>query len=104
MEIPRKLLNMDDEYLLRLYIAGKTPRSDRAIANLERLCVEELAGRYRVEVIDVTKNPLAGEEEKILATPTVVKRLPLPVRRVIGDLSETEKVLIGLDLVPVRRS
>ncbi|HUG99465.1 MAG TPA: circadian clock KaiB family protein [Gammaproteobacteria bacterium] len=95
---------MDDEYLLRLYIAGKTPRSDRAIAELEQLCVEELGGRYRVEVIDIKENPTAGKNAEILATPTVVKQLPLPVRRVIGDLSETEKVLIGLDLVPVRRN
>ena len=104
MEIPRKLLKMDDEYLLRLYIAGKTPRSERAIADLERLCVEELGGHYRVEVIDIKENPTAGKDAQILATPTVVKRLPLPVRRVIGDLSESVKVLIGLDLVPVRRS
>jgi circadian clock protein KaiB len=93
---------MADKRVLRLYVAGKTARSERAIDDLQRLCEEELAGQYRVEVIDVLKDPSAAERAKILATPTVIKELPLPVRRVIGDLSQTEKVLVGLDLVSAK--
>lgn len=85
-------------YLLKLYVTGKTARSERAIANLQRLCDDELHGEYRIDVIDVLQQPQLAEEDKILATPTLVKHLPPPMRRVIGDLSETEKVLLGLDL------
>lgn len=92
---------MAEKRVLRLYVAGKTARSERAIADLKSLCEEELAGHYRVEVIDVLENPAAAERAKVLATPTVIKELPLPVRRVIGDLSQTEKVLVGLDLVRI---
>ena len=91
-----------DKFSLRLYITGQTPRSKRAIANLRRIC-EELGGEYEVEVIDVLERPQLAEDEKILATPTVIKVLPPPVRRVIGDLSNTEQVLIGLDLVPLQK-
>lgn len=87
-------------YLLRLYISGKTPPAERALANVRRLCDDKFAGQYTVEVIDVLEQPQLAEEAKILATPTLVKVLPLPVRRVIGDLADTEKVLLGLDLHP----
>lgn len=92
---------MADKHVLRLYVAGKTARAERAIADLQRLCEQELGGTYRVEVIDVLQDPAAAERHKILATPTVIKELPPPICRVIGDLSQTEKVLIGLDLLRV---
>jgi circadian clock protein KaiB len=92
---------MKDEYVLRLYVAGKTAQAEQAIADLTRLCERELAGRYRVEVIDVVEDPSAAEQDKIMATPTVVKHLPPPVRRVIGDLSRAGEVLVGLDIVPL---
>ncbi len=88
------------KHLLKLYITGQTPRSRQAIANLRRICEEELAGAYEMIVIDVLERPQLAEDEKILATPTVVKELPPPFRRIIGDLSDTEKVLVGLDLLP----
>ena len=87
-----------DRYVLKLYITGQTPRSQRAIANLRQICDEELSGRYEMSVIDVLERPQLAEDEKILATPTVVKELPTPMRRIIGDLSDVESVLVGLDL------
>jgi len=92
-----------DTYLLKLYITGKTHRSDCAISNLRRICDEELSGKYQVVVIDVLEQPQLAENEKILATPTLIKELPPPVRRVIGDLSDSEKVLMGLDIQSVPR-
>lgn len=89
-----------DKYVIKLYVTGQTPRSQNAIRNLQRICEEELYGRYRLEVIDVLDRPQLAEDEKILATPTVVKELPAPIRRIIGDLSDTERVLLGLDLLP----
>jgi circadian clock protein KaiB len=89
-----------DKFILKLYITGSTPNSERAIANLQRLSEEELDARYKIMVIDVIENPQLAEDEKILATPTLIKMLPPPLRRVIGDLSDTEKVLLGLDLRP----
>jgi circadian clock protein KaiB len=86
------------EFVLRLYVTGQTGRSQTAIANLRRLCELELAGRYQLEVIDVLEHPQRAEDEKILATPTVIKELPLPMRRIIGDLSSSDQVLVGLDL------
>lgn len=88
-------------YILKLYITGTTPNSERALANLHRLCEEELDERYEVVVIDVLENPQLAEDDRILATPTLIKSLPPPMRRVIGDLSDNEKVLLGLDLMPV---
>ncbi len=85
---------------LKLYITGQTARSLRAIANLQRICDEHLAGRCEMEVIDVLLVPQVAEDEHILATPTVVKERPLPARRIIGDLSDAGKVLLGLDLAP----
>ena len=87
-----------NHYVLKLYVTGQTPRSQRAIANLRRICEEELRGEYEMVVIDVLERPQLAEHEKILATPTVVKELPAPIRRVIGDLSDSERVLLGLDL------
>lgn len=85
---------------LKLYITGETPRARGAIRNLERLCKEGLSGQYEIVVIDVLKHPQLAENERILATPTVIKELPPPVRRVIGDLSDSGNVLLGLDLHP----
>lgn len=86
------------DYILRLYITGHTARSERAISNLRRICQEELGGKYDLLVIDVLEQPQLAEEQKILATPTLIKQLPQPLRRIIGDLSDTEKVLLGLDV------
>jgi circadian clock protein KaiB len=85
-------------YLLKLYVTGKSPRAKTAIENLRRICEEELGGVYELEVIDVLERPELAEEDKILATPTLIKQLPPPLRRVIGDLSNKEKVLVGLDV------
>jgi len=87
-------------YLLKLYVTGKTPRTERAIANLRRICDEDLRGQYELQIIDVLEHPQLAEDEKILATPTLIKRLPPPLRRVIGDLSGKDKVLLGLDVWP----
>ncbi|MEO5356964.1 MAG: circadian clock protein KaiB [Nitrospirae bacterium YQR-1] len=87
-------------YILKLYITGKTPKSERAITNLKNLCEVELQNQYEMVIIDVLERPQLAEDEKILATPTLIKELPPPLRRIIGDLSDTEKVLLGLDLQP----
>jgi circadian clock protein KaiB len=86
---------------LRLYVAGPTPRSLAALANLKSLCEEHLAGRYEIEVIDLLKNPQLAKGDQILAVPTLVRRLPPPLKKIIGDLSNVERVLVGLDLQPV---
>lgn len=86
-------------YVLKLYVAGNTPNSVRAIKTLKNILEEEFQGVYALKVIDVLKNPQLAEEDKILATPTLAKVLPPPVRKIIGDLSDREKVLIGLDLL-----
>jgi circadian clock protein KaiB len=91
-------------YVLRLYVTGTSARAQAAIANLRRICDQELHGEYDLEIIDVLKNPQVAEDEKILATPTLIKQLPPPLRRVIGDLSDKEKVLLGLELRPERLS
>lgn len=86
------------KHILKLYVTGNTPRSERAIANLQRICEQELKGRYAMKAINILEHPQLAEDEKIIATPTLIKELPPPIRRIIGDLSNTEKVLIGLDL------
>ncbi|HEX9615170.1 MAG TPA: circadian clock KaiB family protein [Bacteroidota bacterium] len=86
------------EYLLRLYVTGTTSRSMRAIANIKNICESYLKGKYQLEVIDIYENPSLGRGEQIIATPTLIKKLPLPLRRFIGDLSNTERILLGLDL------
>ena len=83
---------------LRLYVAGQTPKSLQAFANLKRICEEHLAGKYRIEVIDLLKNPQLAKGDQILALPTLVRKLPEPVKKIIGDLSNTERVLVGLDI------
>jgi circadian clock protein KaiB len=91
------------KYQLKLYITGETPRSARAIENLRRICEKELQGDFEMIICDVLEEPGLAEIEKILATPTVIRKLPPPERRIIGDLSDTEKVLTGLDLRDSRR-
>jgi circadian clock protein KaiB len=87
-----------EAWILRLYIAGQTPKSLTAILNLRRICEDHLAGQYEIETIDLLKMPQLAEGDKIIAIPTLVRRLPEPMRRIIGDLSDTEKVLVGLQL------
>ena len=91
-----------DTFELRLYVAGQTPKALRAFANLRRICDEHLSGRYSIEVIDLVDNPALGRGDQILALPTLVRRLPTPIKKIIGDLSNTERVLVGLDLRPRR--
>ncbi len=86
---------------LRLYVAGQTPNSLKAFENLKKICEEHLAGQYRIEVIDLIENPTLARGDQILAVPTLVRKLPEPVKKIIGDLSNTERVLVGLDLRPV---
>ena len=89
------------EFQLRLYVAGQTSKSRAAVANLERICETHLAGQYSIEVIDLMKNPALAAGDQILAVPTLVRRLPEPIRKIIGDLSHEERVLVGLDVQPV---
>jgi len=92
----------NDLWVLRLYIAGQTPKALTALNNLKKICKEQLNDRFTIEVIDLLVNPQLGAEDQILALPTLVRKLPIPVRKIIGDLSNTERVLVGLDLLPVR--
>ena len=88
-----------DTFILRLYVAGQTPKSLMAFANLKKICEEHLKGQYTIEVVDLLENPTLAHSDQILAIPTLVRKLPKPVRKIIGDLSNTERVLIGLDLL-----
>lgn len=90
-----------DTYELRLYVAGQTPKSVTALSNLKKYCEEYLKGRYKIEVIDLLKNPQLAEGDQILAIPTLVRKVPVPIRKIIGDLSNKERVLVGLDIRPV---
>ncbi len=90
-----------ETWQLRLYIAGQSAKALAAIANLERICEKRLKGRYTIEVVDLLKNPTLARGDQILAIPTLVRKLPPPVKKIIGDLSNTERVLVGLDLRPV---
>ncbi len=85
---------------LKLYVAGQTPKSVAALANLKKFCEEHLQGKYRIEVVDLVKNPQLARNDQILAIPTLVRRFPSPIRKIIGDLSSSERVLVGLDLRP----
>lgn len=85
-------------YVLRLYVTGTTPNASRAIANIRKICEEHLQGRYDLEVIDISQRPTLAQGEQIIAAPTLIKKLPLPLRRFIGDMSQTERILLGLDL------
>jgi circadian clock protein KaiB len=95
---------VDEEFNLRLYVAGLSPKSIRAIENLRHICETHLAGRYRVEVIDLLVNPKLARGDEIIAVPTLVRTLPQPIRTIIGDLSDADRVLIGLQLRPDIRS
>ena len=88
----------EGEYLLRLYVSGMTSKSRRAIENVRNICAEHLEGRYQLEIIDIYQQPIFAKEGQIVAAPTLVKELPLPLRKFIGDMSQTERLLIGLDL------
>lgn len=90
------------EWELRLYVAGNTPNSIAAFSNLQQLCEEHMGGRYRIEIIDLFENPQLAQGDQIVAVPTLVRRLPTPIKKIIGDLSNTERVLVGLDLKPAR--
>lgn len=94
-------IEADDRWVLRLYVAGQTPKALTAFTNLKKICEEQLKGKYSIEVIDLLINPQLGSEYQILALPTLVRKLPVPVRKIIGDLSDTERVLVGLDLLSV---
>ena len=91
----------EDKWILRLYVAGQTPKAITAFTNLKKICEEKLDGKFSIEIIDLLVNPQLGVEDQILALPTLVRKLPVPVRKIIGDLSNTERVLVGLDLLPV---
>ena len=88
----------DARYLLQLYITGATSQSARAIANIRKICEEHLEGRYELEVVDISQHPALAQGEQIIAAPTLIKRFPLPLRRFIGDMSQTARILLGLDL------
>lgn len=90
----------DQKWILRLYIAGQTPKSLTALNNLRKICEGNLERKYKIEIIDLMKNPKLAKEHQIVAIPTLVRNLPVPLKKIIGDLSNTEKVLIGLDLQP----
>jgi circadian clock protein KaiB len=90
----------DEGYNLRLYVAGQTPRSLAAIANLKKICDAHLSGRYSVTIIDLMKDPALAQRDQIVAIPTLIRHLPEPLKRIIGDLSNVDKVLIGLDIAP----
>jgi len=101
-------LNIDHKseqniWTLRLYVAGQTPKSLTAFANLKNICEEYLEGKYQIEIIDLTKQPELAIEDQIIAIPTLVRKLPEPIKKIIGDLSNTEKVLIGLQIFPVEK-
>ena len=97
---PRKSKTNPEFFDLRLYIAGQTARSLAALANLQRICDEHLGGRYRLEVIDLLERPQLARGDQIFALPTLVRKLPEPIRKLVGDLSDTERALVGLDLRP----
>ena len=92
----------NEEYILCLYVAGQTPKSLTAFANLKKICEENLAGKYQIEVIDLAANPHLARRDQIVAIPTLVRQLPAPIKKIIGDLSNTERVLVGLEIIPVK--
>lgn len=94
----KSAITHSEVYILRLYVAGTSPQSVRAIANVKKICEEHLHGRYELQVIDLYQQPQLAQGEQILAAPTLIKKLPLPLRRIIGDMSSVERVLVGLDL------
>jgi circadian clock protein KaiB len=94
----------EKKYLLRLYVAGATPRSTQAIMNLKKICEEHLSGRYDLEVVDIYQQPVLAKGEQIIAVPTLIKKLPLPLRRFIGSMADVERILVGLNLKPRQES
>ena len=100
MNVPAMKTDPEELWALRLYVAGHTAKSQAALANLRRICDEHLAGRYTVEVVDLIANPRLAKDDQIVAIPTLVRKLPEPVRKIIGDLSDTERALVGLQLRP----
>ena len=96
-----KIIEVEESWQLRLYVAGQTPNSITAFANLKRICEEHLEGKYQIEVIDLMVNPQLAMGDQILALPTLVRKLPEPIKKIIGDLSNTERVLVGLDIKPL---
>ena len=92
--------DLSERWNLRLYVAGQTPRSITAFQNLKNICEEYLKGQYHIEVVDLMENPTLARGDQILAVPTLVRKLPQPIRKIIGDLSNTERVLVGLDIQP----
>ena len=99
----KKTNNTEEKWELRLYTAGQTPKSLAAFRNLKKVCEEHLAGRYEIEVIDLMANPRLAKDHQIVAIPTLVRKLPDPIRKIVGDLSDTERALVGLELRPQRR-
>jgi circadian clock protein KaiB len=95
------MISPPESYNLRLYVAGQTPKSITAIANLRKICERHLSGRYDIEVIDLMKNPALAQRHQIVAIPTLIRQVPEPLKRIIGDLSNLEKVLVGLDIQPM---
>ncbi len=103
VEDPTENLDEEDKtYILKLYVAGQTRRSLEAFANLKKICEEHLKGKYRIEIVDLLEHPQLAKGDQILAIPTLVRKLPPPLKKIIGDLSNTEKVLVGLDLRPAK--
>ena len=94
---------MEQTWELKLYVAGKTPKSVAALRNLKKYCKEHLEGRYTIEVVDLLEKPQLAEGDQIFAVPTLVRKVPVPIRKIIGDLSNEEKVLVGLNIVPVKK-
>jgi len=99
---PQDNIDYEEKWELRLYTAGQTPKSLSAFANLKRLCEEHLKGRYTIEVVDLTRNPQLAAGDQIVAIPTLVRKLPEPLRRIVGDLRDTERTLVGLQLRPAK--
>jgi circadian clock protein KaiB len=92
----------DEKWILRLYVAGMTPAAKRALANVQAICTEHLEGQYSLEVIDLIERPALADGDQIFAVPTLVRQLPTPLRKIIGDMSNTEKVIVGLDIKPAK--
>jgi circadian clock protein KaiB len=99
----RSSKNVEEKWMLRLYVAGNTPKSNAALTNLKKYCELHLNNRYEIEVIDLLLNPQLAAGDQILAIPTLVRKVPVPVRKIIGDLSNEERVLVGLDLRPIKK-
>jgi circadian clock protein KaiB len=94
----------DEKYCLRLYVTGSTPKSIRAITNIKKICEEHLKGRYSLQVVDIYQQPVLARGEQIIAAPTLVKESPLPLRKFIGDMTDSDRILVGLDLPPLKDS